>query len=34
MTPEKRQNDEMFIFDMQSLFLPPGNLSLRQGVEQ
>jgi hypothetical protein len=27
MTPEKRQHDEMFIFEIQSLFLPRGNLS-------
>ncbi len=32
MTPEKRQNDEMFIFE--SLFLPRGNLSQQQDVEQ
>jgi hypothetical protein len=34
MTPEKRQNDEMFIFAIQSLVLPPGNLSQQQDVEQ
>jgi len=34
MTPEKLQDDEMFIFDIQSLFLPRGNLSLQQGVEE
>jgi hypothetical protein len=34
MTPEKRQNDEMFIFDIQSLFLRWGNLSWQQDVEQ
>jgi hypothetical protein len=34
MTPEKRQNDEMFIFEIQSLFLPRGNLSQQQDVEQ
>jgi len=27
MTPEKLQNDEMFIFEMLSLFLQRGNLS-------
>jgi hypothetical protein len=31
MTPEKRQNDEMFIFDIQSLFLPPGQPVLATG---
>jgi hypothetical protein len=34
MTPEKRQNDEMFIFEIQKLFLRRGNLSEQQGVEQ
>ena len=34
MTPEKRQSDEMFIFDIQSLFLRRGNLSWQQDVEQ
>jgi hypothetical protein len=34
MTPEKRQNDEMFIFEIQSLFPPQGNLSSHQDVEQ
>jgi hypothetical protein len=34
MTPEKRQNDEMFIFDIQSFFLRWGNLSWQQDVEQ
>jgi hypothetical protein len=34
MTSEKRQNDEMFIFDTQSLLLRRGNLSRQQNVEQ
>jgi hypothetical protein len=34
MTAGKRQNDEMFIFDKQSLFLRWGNLSKQQNVEQ
>jgi hypothetical protein len=34
MTPEKRQHDEMFIFDIQSLFQPQGNLSQQPDVEQ
>jgi hypothetical protein len=33
MTPEKRQNDEMFIFGTPSLFLRWGNLSSQQDVE-
>ena len=32
MTPEKRQNDEMFIFDLRSLFVPRGNLFPQEGV--
>jgi len=34
MTPEKRQNDEIFIFGVQSFFLRWGNRSWQQDVEQ
>jgi len=34
MTSEKRQNDGVFIFDKQSSFLPWGNLSRQEDVEQ
>jgi hypothetical protein len=34
MTTDKRQNDDVFIFDIQSLFLPRSNLPRQQDVEQ
>ena len=33
MTPERHQDDEMFIFGMQSLFPRWGNFSWQQDVE-